>query len=298
MAKRRTQAWLLALAAFALVAADGPRDARLQLAVGQVEIAPAPGAGFAEAHSGDVLPAGSQVRTGPGARVEIRVDAGVVQLYERSLARIPSGPEGARKLEIARGAAGFDIHARGGQAPYEVRTPHSVVLVKGTRFTVTADPDGSTVSVTRGVVGLRRLGSADRELLVHAGFGAAGGAGRPFALGLLDQKGDPWEAWSTGAAPSRPLPAPSADRLAPASPDETEVVLQGAHDATLHVVASRAEHRVVLFGSNGFNAALSKADLDQVLRGNTALLGPQLLGMLRQRGVAPAAFAHQVLDNL
>src|SRR5215831_9053265 len=175
MAKRRTQAWLLALAAFALVAADEPRDARLQLAVGQVELAPAPGASFAAAHSGDLLPPGGQVRTGPGARVEIRVDAGIVQLYERSLARLPAGPDGARKLEISRGAAGFDIHARAAEAPYEVHTPHSVVLVKGTRFTVTADPDGSTVSVTRGVVGLRQLGSSDREILVHAGFGAAGG---------------------------------------------------------------------------------------------------------------------------
>ncbi|HXZ84116.1 MAG TPA: FecR family protein [Myxococcota bacterium] len=291
---------LLSAAAFALVAADAPSGGALKLrgAVGDVAVALAPGAAFAPAHSGDVLPLGAEIRTGAGSRVEIVLDAGFAKLYERSLVRIPRGPEGACEIELVSGAAGFDIRPRDGQPPYEVHTQSSVVLVKGTRFTVTADPDGSSVSVARGVVGVREPGSTGRELLVHSGFGATGGAGRPFALGLLDLKGDPWEAWSTGAAPSRPLPPPRTAALPPASADQTQVILQGPHDAALQVLASRGPDRVEIAGSDGFEATLSRRDLEQVLRGNTALLGPELLRMLRLRGVSPAAFAHQVLDNL
>jgi FecR-like protein len=299
MAGRRTQAMLVAVAAFALVAAETPGEpARLRGAVGDVQISPAPNAPFAQAHGGDRLLPGGSVRTGAGARVEIALEAGSVLLYEKSLVRLPEGPDGARNIELVSGAAGFDIHPRGGEPPYEVHTQTSVVLVKGTRFTVTADAGGSTVSVARGVVGVREPGSSARELLVHPGFGATGGAGRPFALGLLDQKGDPWEAWSSGAAPSRPLPAPARAELAPASPDETAVLLQGPRDASLQVIAQRGSDEVRIVGTSGFEATLSTDDLAQVLRGNSALLGPQLLAMLRSRGVTPTAFAHQVLDNL
>jgi len=296
---RRTRALWLCAAAFVLIAAAPPSGVvQLRRVVGDVAVSPAPGAPFAPASSGRELPFGAQIRTGAGARVEIALDAGIAKLYERSLLRIPAGPEGSRNVELVSGAAGFDIRPRGGEAPYEVHTRSSVVLVKGTRFTVTADGEGSTVAVAHADHGVREPGSVGRELLVHSGFGATGGAGRPFALGLLDQKGDPWEAWSNGAAPSRPLPPPRSAALPPASPDQTQVILQGPHDAALQVLASRGPDRVEIAGSDGFEATLSRADLEQVLRGNTALLGPQLLRMLRLRGVSPAAFAHQVLDNL
>jgi len=296
---RRTRALWLCAAAFAFLAADAPHSGvQLRGVVGDVAVSPAPGAPFGPATSGQLLPFGAQIRTGAGARVEIELDAGVAKLYERSLVRIPPGVEGGRNIELVSGAAGFDIRPRGGDAPYEVHTRSSVVLVKGTRFTVTADGDGSTVAVARGVVGVREPNSVGRELLVHSGFGATGGAGRPFALGLLDQKGDPWEAWSNGAAPSRPLLPPRSAAPPLASPEQTQVILQGPHDAALRVLASRGPDRVEIAGSDGSEATLSRRDLEQVLRGNTALLGPQLLRMLRLRGVSPAAFAHQVLDNL
>src|SRR5262249_58727010 len=104
-----------------------------------------------------------------------------------------------------RGAASFDIRHREVTDTFQVQTPHAVVLVKGTRFTVIADPEATSVAVSRGLLGVRERDSVAREVLVHPGFGVTGGAGRPFALGLQSQKGDPWQAWLRGAAPSRPL---------------------------------------------------------------------------------------------
>jgi hypothetical protein len=162
---------------------------------------------------------------------------------------------------------------------------------------VIADRDATSVSVTRGLLGVREPDSLAREILVHAGFGVTGGAGRPFALGLQSQKGDSWQAWSRGAAPSRPT-LPPLDADPPAAPADADFTLQAGDDVAIHVLAGRLPSRVHISSSAGLDAVLTRSDLNQVLRGNTAVLGPQLLALLHLRGVTPAAFAHQVLDNL
>lgn len=296
MTRRRIEALLVGVVALLLTAADTTRDATVRKVVGQVDVAAAPGEPWRAAHAGDVIPPGAALRTGAASRAQLELDGAIARLYELSLVRIPMGAQGERRVDLERGAASFDIKPRH-DTPFEVHTPSTVALAKGTRFTVTADGDGSTVSVRRGLVGVREPGSVAREVLVHPGFGVTGGAGRPFALGLLNQNGDPWEAWSRGAAPLRPLERPSEAALPPANAEGIEVVLQGAGDAAFQVVAERGK-RVRILGAGGAEATLSKNDLGQVLRGNTAALGPTLLAMLRLRGVTPAAFAHQVLDNL
>ncbi len=273
MSRRRIEALLVGAVALLLMAAD-TRDATLRKVVGQVDVSAAPGSPWRAARVGDVLPPGAALRTGAASRAELQLDGAVARLYELSL-----------------------IQPRH-DTPFEVHTPHTVALAKGTRFTVTADGDSSTVSVRRGLVGVRGPESVAREVLVHPGFGVAGSAGRPFALGLLDQNGDPWEAWSRGAAPLRPLCRRPDAVQPPASPESVEVTLQGAGDVTLQVVAERGPKRVRVRGADGLETTLSKRDLSQVLRGNTAVLGSSLLATLRLRGVTPAAFAHQVLDNL
>ncbi len=290
---RRAEAILVGVAALLLVAAAPAKEATVLKLVGQVDVAQSHDSPWRAAQVGDVLPAGSLVRTGAASRVELELGGALARFYELSLARIPTGASGER-VELESGAASFDIKPRS-DSPFEVHTPSTVALAKGTRFTVTADGDGSTVSVRRGLVGVRESNSVAREVLVHPGFGVTGGAGRPFALGLLDQDGDPWEAWSRGAAPLRPLEPPR-DTAAPANADEMLVTLQAGGDFSLQIVAAR--ERVRILGPDGFEAALTRRDLTQVLRGNTAALGPRLLGMLRLRRVTPAAFAHQVLDNL
>ena len=297
MRRRRIEALLVGAAALLLMAATTTRDATVRRVVGRVDIAVAPGATWRAAQVGDVLQRGAALRTGAASRAELQLDGAVARLYELSLARIPAGADSQRRIDLEQGASSFDIQPRH-DAPFEVHTRNTVALAKGTRFTVTADGDGSTVSVRRGLVGVRASDSVAREVLVHPGFGVTGGAGRPFALGLLNQSGDPWEAWSRGAAPLRPLEPPLDAAQPPASAEAVAVTLRGAGDVTLQIVAERGPKRVRVLGAGGLETTLSKNDLSQVLRGNTALLGSSLLTTLRLRGVTPAAFAHQVLDNL
>jgi len=295
MTGRRAQSIWIALAALSLAAADSRPQPVLRSAFGAVEIR-SDARGWRAAQTGETLAPGAELRTGAGARAELVLPAGAVRVFERAELAL-SEREGDARLELARGAASFDIRHREVTGPFEVHTAHAIVLVKGTRFTVIADPDATSVSVSRGVLGVREPDSVAREILVHPGFGVTGGAGRPFALGLQSQKGDPWQAWSRGAAPSRPLFA-AAGAAPPAAPDDADLTLQASDDVAIHVLSGPVPSRVRISSSAGLDAVLSANDLNQVLRGNTAVLGPQLLGLLQLRGVTPAAFAHQVLDNL
>jgi FecR protein len=284
----------LALLLVAARPALSPALPSVQKVIGAVELQSEPGAAWRAAQVGDSLGPGSALRTGAGARTELALDGVTARLYEISLARIPSDPAARRRIELERGAASFDVEPR--DAPFEVDTLGAVALAKGTRFTVTADAGVSTVSVGRGLVGVRAPESLAREVLVHPGFGVMGGAGRPFALGLLNQKGDPWEAWSRGAAPSRPLQRGAAGE-SPASPDAADAGTDDA-DVAIRVLEARGPKRVQIVGTGGIDATFTRRDLGQVLRGNSAILGPPLLATLHARGVTPAAFARQILDNL
>lgn len=292
MTRLRAEAVLVGVVALLLVAAGPAKDATVRKLVGQVDVALSPDSPWRAALVGDVLPPGAVLRTGAASRAEVELDGAFARFYELSLAGLPEGSAGDR-VDLERGAASFDIKPRT-DSLFEVHTPSTIALAKGTRFTVTADGARSTISVRRGLVGVRESGSVAREVLVHPGFSVTGGAGRPFALGLVDQDGDPWEAWSRGAAPSRPLEPPSA--APPANAQEVLVTLQGESDLTLRIAP--ASERVRVVGPEGLVLVLTRRDLTQVLRGNTAALGPKVLAMLRARRVTPAAFAHQVLDNL
>ena len=297
MLGRRVQAILVAVASLSLAAADAPGRLSLRSAFGTVEVRSGVGDAWRPARKGQQLEPGVELRSGAGGRAELSLPAGTVRLFEQSLLRVPAGAAGDARVDLLCGAASFEIRHREVTGPFEVHTPHAVVLVKGTRFTVIADPDASSVSVSRGLLGVREPDSVAREILVHPGFGVTGGRGRPFALGLLSQKGDPWEAWSGGAAPSRPM-LPRPGEAPPAAPGEADLTLQASEDVAIRVLAGRLPSRVHISSSAGLDAFLTRTDLNQVLRGNTAVLGPQLLGLLHLRGVSPAAFAHQVLDNL
>ena len=294
MGAGRVDAMLVGAVALVLVAASptaGPRG-QVQLVIGPAEIST--GAGWRPAQQGDSLAPGTELHTGIGARMELVLDDCVVRLYENSIARVPLEPAASRGLSLERGAASFDVHRRD-DGPFQVRTPGAVALAMGTRFTVTADGTDSTVSVRRGLVGVRAPESLAREVLVHPGFGVMGGAGRPFALGLLDQKGDPWEAWSRGAAPSRPL-SPQ-DDAPPAAADRAEAQ-PAPDDVSIRILGANGALRVHIVGTGGIDATFTRNDLSQVVRGNSAVLGGPLLRTLRAREVSPSAFARQLLDNL
>jgi hypothetical protein len=187
-------------------ASAGPAwaDGVLTSVRGQVEIGSGVPPSWHAARENEVLQLGQLVRTGDDGRDELRTDAGVVRLFESSLLRLPAGWD-ADHVDLEQGSSIFDIITRERSRPFEVRSPGAVVMVKGTRFTVTVEPDGTSVSVAHGLVGVRGLGaSAPHEVLIHPGFTASGSADAPFRLSLMQPGADAWDAWSSGAALPRP----------------------------------------------------------------------------------------------
>ena len=237
----RKKVLFVAIVGLLLIAAEpmaeplsGPE---LRVVVGVVEIGSGDPPAWHAARVGDVLKPGDSLRTGEGARAELETVAGTVRMYPSSLLRVPMAPDETRRIDLDRGSSIFDVHHRDARTPFEVHTPHAVVMVKGTQFTVSDDDDGSSVAVTRGLVSVRGRNGSERELLVHPGFGVSGGAGREFSLGLLrEDRGDPWQAWSKGSLPERLTPPGRESRVTPG----LESARIAAHAAASRDVASLA----------------------------------------------------------
>ena len=203
---------LLAALAVFLTGAGTAAGPELLTVVGNVEIGSGEPPSWRTAHTGEFLQPGEVLRTSAGARAELETSAGTIRLYERSELRIPAGRDQSSRVDLHRGASIFDVRHREPGEPYEVHTPHAVVMVKGTRFTVGEDGDGASVAVQRGLVSVRDPAGSERELLVHPGFGVRGGGGQSFALGLMPEGSDAWEGWSHGAPPARPSLPPRESR--------------------------------------------------------------------------------------
>ena len=199
-ARRSAERLAIALVAALLVAAAG--EARIEGVSGTVQIGSGEPPAWRAAQSGDLLYPGDRVRTGSDGRAEVRLNAGTARMYPDSLLRIPASLSGEGSVDLSEGSSIFDIFRRGSGRPFEVRTPEAIVMVKGTRFSVSLLDQSAQVSVFRGLVGVRGLrGAARQEVLLHEGFGALGGAETPFSLGLNAPGPDPWETWSTGGGP-------------------------------------------------------------------------------------------------
>lgn len=153
-------------------------------------------------------------------------------LEDSSLMRLPSGAvlklstlrkNGLEKtpeirLELASGRVELDImKERSPLTPFEIRTPRSVMGVRGTQFRVGFSPDtqGSVVEVTEGVVKTR--GSADPESVdLTQGMGVT-----------IDRSGKASE-------PEALLPAPRYANFSksPNNPNELSVKLQRTDNAS------------------------------------------------------------------
>jgi hypothetical protein len=207
----------IALAALLLLAAGPAGPPRVETVQGDVSIGSGTPPIWRPARQGDVLRPLDQVRTGSDGRVELRLPAGTVRLYEDTTLRISANAGGTDEGVFLKGGTSiFDIFKRNAAEPFEVHTPEAVVMIKGTRFLVARDPQGAAVAVYSGTVGVRgAVAESSPEVLVRAGFIAVGGADGPFRLDLISPGSDPWEAWSTGDPPP-PRPA----RLAKALDEE------------------------------------------------------------------------------
>jgi hypothetical protein len=187
----RTAAFLLALgladAAFA--------GATLVSVSGKVEVERGTPPVWRAAHAGEGLAAGERIRTGAGARAELRLgDQRSARLYERSLLRIGGEvtKSGAvRSVELDAGASLFDLVRRALDDEFDVRTPEIIVSVKGTRFLVNAAPGADSASVFRGEVKL--VGEGFDPLSIHPGFTGVLGEVEPTMFA------DPWDSWAASA---------------------------------------------------------------------------------------------------
>jgi hypothetical protein len=230
----RRVSWLAAtiLLAIALLAPEFP-GARIAVTAGSVEIGRGEPPVWTPAEAGVALGAGDRVRTGADGKAEVTVAGASVRLYPNSLLRLPdAAPRSGDAVELREGTSLFDVLKRKSDA-FEVRTPEVVVSVKGTRFAVAVGDQNASVSVFRGLVGVRGDGQPSlSEMLVHPGFQAHGSDHFELSWSGID---DPWEAWSEGAFESELL------RDGP-----VEAVLQDVRVAALdlqkdlHVPASRA----------------------------------------------------------
>ena len=198
--RRRTPVVLVSVAALLLLGAGPAQNPKLEIVIGTVVIGTGEPPVWRPAAEGDVLQPGDVVRTGADGRAELRVAAGLVRLYEESTLRLPQVANtvpGTDSVDLEEGASLFDIIKRRSGRDFEVRTPEAVVMVKGTRFSVSVDTAGAAVSVFRGLVGVRGLAKdATREVLVHEGFTAIGARSVPFTLDLMRARTDAWESWS------------------------------------------------------------------------------------------------------
>lgn len=203
-ALRRKSPWLAAtiLLAVALLAPEWP-GARIALSKGSVEIGRGEPPVWTPGESGDALGAGDRVRTGTDGKAEVTVAGATVRVYPNSLLRLPeSAPQGAGDaVELKEGTSLFDVLKRK-DSSFEVRTPEVVVSVKGTRFAVALDDSDASVSVFRGLVGVRGALATAQEMLVHPGFLAYGSDSFQLSWHGVD---DPWESWSEGDLDSSPL---------------------------------------------------------------------------------------------
>jgi hypothetical protein len=199
----------LVFAVALLFAANALADASLVSVAGAVEIGSGEPIAWRSARAGDGVAAGESIRTGAGARAEIRLgDQRIARLYERSLLRIgaeTTAQGSVRSVSLDEGASLFDLVRRAIVDEFEVRTPEIIVSVKGTRFLVEASAAADLASVFRGEVALHADEFAD--VSVRPGFTGRAGEleATPFA--------DPWDAWETGApAPTHALvPADDAE---------------------------------------------------------------------------------------
>ena len=109
-------------------------------------------------------PAGERPRSiSLGGRGEITLERDTVARLATPGAAAGVGP---RIVELQRGRLLADVATRAADEPLSIITPHVVVLVVGTRFTVAVDSDATDVTVEHGRVRVERDG---RSVFVGAG---------------------------------------------------------------------------------------------------------------------------------
>ena len=106
--------------------------------------------------AGTVIPAKSWINTGATGRVLLQRDADTVVIQPNTKTGLAGARDGSRRISVQHRAGSILLHInRGKSSRVRVRTHQLTAVVKGTRFTVTANRGRSSVAVERGLVQVR-----------------------------------------------------------------------------------------------------------------------------------------------
>jgi ferric-dicitrate binding protein FerR (iron transport regulator) len=135
--------------------------AQLAFATGDVEVQARDGDAWRPLGRGEGAGAGSRIRTGPRALVELRMEDGsTVRLNEATEVRI----ERSRSLDLVRGRIWSDVAHH--ETPFVVKVPEAAVTALGTKFDVDLDGGGTWLTVVEGAT---KVTGAEEAEIVRAG---------------------------------------------------------------------------------------------------------------------------------
>jgi hypothetical protein len=124
---------------------------------------------------GALLASGSTIATGPNARAVIVRGEEFVVISPRTQLRVPAATSQNKIMQLIEdfGTAVFKIQKKS-TPHFGVQTPYLAAVVKGTTFTVTVGPQGSSVQVTEGAVQVSTLDGGAAELVRPGGIAMVG----------------------------------------------------------------------------------------------------------------------------
>ncbi len=101
---------------------------------------------------GDLVPDGTEIRTGGAGRIALVRGNETVELLPNTLATIID-KDGQRFTTVKQSYGNVEVEAEVREVKhFAVQTPYMAAVVKGTRFRVSAGPEGGEVAVERGNV--------------------------------------------------------------------------------------------------------------------------------------------------
>ena len=173
---------------------------------GKVQVMGYGNGGWFDAQPGLVLKPGDMIRTGRGARVEIRHYSGTTRLYENTILAIPSifsrgGVKDLKKVDLEKGAGIFHLDHDLLKGGFEVRTRQVIAGVKGTTFVVQAAGQESSVAVVDGRVSVSFRdvqGGIGQNVMVGPGKKVEAVNGKGIGRVQRYREKDSWKGWKTG----------------------------------------------------------------------------------------------------
>ncbi len=192
---------------------------------------------------GDVLPPNQALITEAGAQATLVQGEDVMVVYENSRVEVPQEPEGSGVTRIFHrlGEVLFDVTPRTSRS-FRVESPFLIAGIKGTRFSVIVDDQGSRLSVIEGHV---EVSSRDSEEATSVTTGLTVAVASPDAppppaepmtpelVAALDQRSQPLEAVDDQVRDLEEATGTSVEVLEQAAVDPQEIDLDGLTERNL-----------------------------------------------------------------